>query len=297
VEELMAGWGLTQFARRNAAAIQATVVGVTAYVSGVIVNLVTQDVTGDSKFWILISGGLVACVILTGIVAALDAQLRRGAAELAREYATHRSGYQTLNREINHYIAQARTFDPAARQLGNIAVQFMQNACRDLYETLETEYGLGVSVSEHIEFEVTFMTRSLADGQITIAAWMNRFGRAPKSLAGRAANPMLYVGTETDHVYQDQNRTPRFVSSTETQPYKELYPGQKSRIKSSVIWPVVDDHSTLHGTLVVHCDRVRFFAKDREKLWREALEPYTKRLALARVIADRAKDLGLPDLF
>jgi hypothetical protein len=152
-------------------------------------------------------------------------------------------------------------------------------------------------VSEHIEFEVTFMTRSIIDGQITIAAWMNRDARAPKSLATRSQNPNLYAGTETDHLYQDQNRTPRFVASTDTQTYKELYPGQKTRIKSSVIWPVVDDEFTLHGTLVVHCDRVDFFSKASEKLWRELLEPYTKRLALARVVADRARDLGFDAAF
>jgi hypothetical protein len=161
-----------------------------------------------------------------------------------------------------------RRFEINDPKVGPASVQLMQNACRDLYETLETDFGLGVSVSEHIEFEVTFMTRSLIDNEITIAAWANRGARAPKSLAKRSQDPKLYTGTETDRLYQDENRTPRFVSSTDTQTYKELYPGQKTRIKSSVIWPVVDDEFALRGTLVVHCDRSGFFSNKSEKLWR-----------------------------
>ena len=246
---------------------------------------------------LLLTGGLVACVLLTCIVAAFDAFARADREKLAREYATHRSGYQTLNREISQYIAIVRRFKIGDPQLAQAPVQLMHNACRDLYETLEADYGVGVSVSEHIEFEVTFMTRSIVDNEITIAAWANRDARAPKSLARRNQNPNIYAGTETDRLYQDDNLTPRFVSSTDTQTYKELYPGQKTRIKSSVIWPVVDDEFALHGTLVVHCDRVGFFLIASEKLWRELLEPYTKRLALARVMADRSRELGLDVAF
>lgn len=288
----MSEWAIVKVVHRHAAVVQAALVGLVAYVSGVVVNLVTQTADGSSKFWLLVSGGLVACVLLTCIVAGFEAFGRAGREKLARENAIHRSGYQTLNREINQYIMLVRRFAIDDGRLAEAPVQLMQNACRDLYETLEAEYGRGVSISEHIEFEVTFMTRSIRDGEITIAAWMNRDGRAPKSLAGRTQNPTLYAGTETDHLYQDENRTPRFVSCTDTPTYKELYPGQKTRIKSSVIWPVVDDAFALRGTLVVHCDRADFFSSASEKLWRESLEPYTKRLSLARVLADRALELG-----
>jgi hypothetical protein len=152
-------------------------------------------------------------------------------------------------------------------------------------------------VSEHIEFEVTFMTQSIDDRAITVAAWANRNARAPKSLARRRTDPDTYVGTETDKLYQDTNRSPRFISSTTSQDYKELYPGQKTRIRSSVIYPVVDDEFSLRGTIVVHCDRENFFRAEADKLWRELLEPYTKRLALARVAADRIMHLGLPISF
>ncbi|MBT2244300.1 hypothetical protein JQK15_12220 [Sphingobium sp. BHU LFT2] len=276
--------------RERSAIWQAVVVAVVSYASAVIVNLVTADASSNARFWLLVSGGLVACVIMALVATAIDALSRADRVRLEREYATHRSGYQTLNREIGQYISLARQLRPGAPELAQAVISMMFSACQDLYDTLETEYGFKVSVSDHVEFEVTFMTRSLGDDEITIAAWANRDGRAPKSLAGRKANSKAYSGTETDLLYQDVNRTPRFIESTDGTGYKELYPGQKTRIKSSVIWPVVDDEFGLRGTLVVHCDRHEFFSSKAEKLWRETLEPYTKRLALARVLADRVAE-------
>ena len=178
LEELMETWSMSKAVRKNSAVVQAVLVGAVAYTSGVVVNLVTQHTEGP-RFWLLVSGGFVACVTLTCAVAAFESLAKADREKRAREIATYRSGYQTLNREISQYIALIRRCE-----LGDVAqasVRLMHNACRDLYETLETEYGLGVSVSEHIEFEVTFMTCSLIDGEITVAAWANRDARAPKS--------------------------------------------------------------------------------------------------------------------
>ena len=280
------------FVRKHFAPIQTVVVAVVAYASGVIINLVTESPDGTANFWLLLVCGLLVCVALACIAAVFEAIWREDQARLTREYNAHRSGYQTLNREMSEYIKLIRRLDTANPNVTDSPIQLMQNACRDLYETLETEYGLGVSVSEHIEFEVTFMTKSIEDHEITVAAWANRDARAPKSLSQRKKDPKLYIGTETDKLYQDENRSPRYISSTTAADYKELYPGQKTRIRSSVIYPVVDDRFMLHGTLVVHCDRENFFTKASDKLWRELLEPYTKRLALARVAADKAKEFG-----
>jgi GAF domain-containing protein len=286
------------FTRKHAILIQSIVVGVVAYTTGVVINLVTEKPDNTPSFWTLLLGGLIVCVALAALSAVFDSFVRADEERLKREYNTHRSGYVTLNREMSEYIRIIRTLtsqDDAA--LAQAPLRLMQNACKDLHDTLEAEYGVGVSVSEHIEFEVTFMTLSIDDGAITVAAWANRDARAPKSLALRKTDRHTYVGTETDKLYQDANRSPRFISSTTLQDYKELYPGQKSRIRSSIIYPVVDDEFSLWGTLVVHCDRENFFRAEADKLWRELLEPYTKRLALARVAADRVNALGLPISF
>lgn len=266
---------------------QAALVAAVGYGSAIIANLVSANASPTLRFWLLVCGGLIACVLMALAAALVQALSRAHRERLERENATHRSGYQTLSREISKYTGLARELRPADPEAAKAVVDLMFSACRDLHDTLETEYGLKASISDHIEFEVTFMTVSLRDGEITIAAWANRDGRAPKSLAAREKDPKVYEGTETFLLYHDENRTPRFIESTDGTAYKELYPGQKRRIKSSVIWPVVDDRFDLLGTLVVHCDRERFFSPDNEKLWRETLEPYTKRLALARAFADR----------
>ena len=77
------------------------------------------------------------------------------------------------------------------------------------------------------------------------------------------------------------------IESTQQSSYKELYPGQKTRIRSSIIYPVVDDRFDLLGTLVVHCDKDLFFQSSHIKSWRELLEPYSKRLALAKIVLDK----------
>lgn len=277
---------------KRAHGTHAAIISALAYISGVVVNLVTADPDGGPKFWFLIVGGMIACGVLalgTNVLASLG---KADCDRVEREHATHRSGYNTLNREIGNYISYAKTLAPGHPDLPDVPRKLMMKACEDLYEVLEAEYGNSGSVSDHIAFEVTFMTHSLVDGEITVAAWANRDGRAPKSLSKRQAEPKIYEGTETDQLFKDPNRTSRFISSTEGTAYRELYPSQKMRIKSSVVWPVLDQESGLHGTLVAHCDEVGFFDGKHEKLWRETLEPYTKRLALARVLANRIHASG-----
>lgn len=225
---------------------------------------------------------------MTVISTLIDKLIRQREKQNEREHSIHRTGYVTLNREINNYISIVREFfEITVHCNSNTPVKFIKNAVTELYDTLETEYGAAVSIDEHIEFEVTFMSESYVDGKITIAAWANRDGRAPKSLRMRQTNSDIYSETETAKLYADENKTVRIVESASGSDYKELYPGQKTRIQSSVIYPVLDDAFTLVGALVVHCDKKGFFRKSEVKFWRELLEPYTKRLALAAVAADK----------
>jgi GAF domain-containing protein len=64
--------------------------------------------------------------------------------------------------------------------------------------------------------------------------------------------------------------------------YQELYPGQKERIRSSVVYPALDDDNGILGTLVVHCNRTGFFKRRDERFWRELLETFAVRLALQK---------------
>ncbi|MEJ0066320.1 MAG: hypothetical protein WDM85_13645 [Caulobacteraceae bacterium] len=271
--------------------VQTILVALVSYTSGVIVNLVTS-LHKDFAFWILLGAGLVVVVLMSLLSAAVSWRVHESDRAREREHSVHRTGYQTLSREISTLTGIVRNWPSENQSPGTIPTRMMERAVRELHSTVEAEYGIGVSVSEHIEFEVTFMTKSLRDNKLTIAAWANRDGRAPKSLALRGANPELYSGTESSKLYDDANRTPRIITSTVGPDYKEVYAGQKTRIRSSIVYPVFDDQSSLVGTLVVHCDQDGFFKPAALKLWRELLEPYTKRLALAGALVQALNPSG-----
>jgi len=161
---------------------------------------------------------------------------------------------------------------------------------RSLYETLEAHFSHAERISERIEFEVTFMTRSYLDGKITVAAWANRDGRMPTSLPIRKVNPDVYETTVTARLYQAQRPIPQVVEDTldAQYDYQELYDHQRDRIRSSIVYPVLSDQNQLIGTLVMHCDKPRFFLRSDLKYWRELLEIIAKRIALEKLSLDHA---------
>ena len=58
-----------------------------------------------------------------------------------------------------------------------------------LYALFESNYGQSEELERRINFEVTFMTKSFIDGNITIPAYANRDKRAPISMAKRQNIP------------------------------------------------------------------------------------------------------------
>lgn len=140
---------------------------------------------------------------------------------------------------------------------------------------------------------MTFMTKSYGDGYITIPAAANRDGRAPRSMVLRAQNPQLYEDTVTASIYRASRPSPVIVEDTGTDAhYAELYAGQKQRIRSSIIYPVLSDSNELLGTLVVHCDRAGFFGSCKTKYWFDLFEIFAKRLALEKMKLDRLMAFG-----
>ncbi len=157
-----------------------------------------------------------------------------------------------------------------------------------LYNTLESHFGDEENIENRIEFEVTFMTRSYIDGEITIPVCANRDKRAPRSMLLRKENHYIYNDTVTAEIYRDVRPKPRIIENTaDNNNYKEIYSGQKSRIQSSIIYPVLSDTNELLGTLVVHCNLARFFKERDVKYWCELLEIFSKRIAIEKVQLDR----------
>ncbi|HEY5941649.1 MAG TPA: hypothetical protein VIT89_02155 [Solirubrobacterales bacterium] len=159
-----------------------------------------------------------------------------------------------------------------------------------VYTVLSAHYGQAERLEDRIDFEVTYMTKSFADDEITIGAWANRDGRKPTSMNERRSNPRVYEQTVTAAVYRSQQPSMRIIEDTSDPKsnYEELYSGQKERIRSSVVSPVFSADFELLGTLVLHCDRQRFFKVEDRKFWHEFCEVFAKRIALEALLLNLA---------
>jgi GAF domain-containing protein len=162
----------------------------------------------------------------------------------------------------------------------------IQRLVEAAYSTFEAAFGAGMTSDERIDFEVTFMTRSYDDGEITIPACANREGRTPRSMVFRQDNQKIYDNTVTAQIYREARPSIHVVENTDEPDYDELYPGQKARIRSSIVFPVLSDTNELFGTLVVHCDRPGYFRRHDSKYWTDMLEIFAKRIALDKARMD-----------
>jgi flagellar biosynthesis chaperone FliJ len=172
-------------------------------------------------------------------------------------------------------------FGVALASLGHI-----QQLISSLYQVLQSQFGRAGSLLNTVEFEATFMTKSYADDKITVYASENRDRRMPRSLLLRKEDPDVYDGTVTAQIYRETSPEMSTIEDTGKEPYVELYPGQKNRIKSSVVYPVLSDMNELLGTIVLHCNQASFFRKSDAGFWRKLLEIYAKRVAYEKLCLD-----------
>lgn len=194
-----------------------------------------------------------------------------------------------------HKIIKESFVDPS-NKLGHLicSIDRIQEIVADVYFTFESIYGNQDKSGERIDFEVTFMTKSYKDGEITIPCSFNRSGRKPRSMFLRKENPKIYDATETAKMYTSKRPDPIIIPNTTSPDYTEVYPKQKERIKSSIIYPVLCEDNILLGTLVVHCDQSGFFQLEKQKFWSDLLEIFAKRISVEKVkldlVAELAKD-------
>lgn len=160
----------------------------------------------------------------------------------------------------------------------------LQDVVEAAYHAFESEFGKSTDSKNRTDFEVTFMTRSYRDHNITIPACANRDGRAPRSMVLRRERADIYDATVTAAIYREARPSVRIIEDTgeARYDYQELYPNQTRRIQSSIVFPVFSDANELLGTLVVHCDHRRFFRWEDEKYWCDLLEIFAKRIALIK---------------
>ena len=237
---------------------------------------------------ISISVLLVLAIVISTIAQAIEIYVEKrrivmGTANTQLRRATVEEA-QAFSRQMFLPTAERRLVPHTAEE----SIRLLVNG---VYNTLEAHYSEASIPGESISFESTFMTRSLEDGEITVYAWANREGRMPASLRERARNPRIYERSVTADIYRSavsERPVARLIEDTRApgESYEELYPGQKTRILCSIVYPVMSPSSDLLGTLVVHCNRARFFRHEDFGYWTELLETFAARIALEKLRLD-----------
>lgn len=187
----------------------------------------------------------------------------------------------TVQREMSQLLDGPSAAVPHVPHDAQAAIQAEVEA---LYRALASSQWPAAVLGAPIEFQVTFMTRCEEDDNITIAAWANRAARRPVSLQQQGFRPDIYEDSVTAEVYRETRPKPRLVESTTKagHEYRELYCDQKSWIRSTIVYPVLNRSMDLVGTLVTSCDEDGFFRDSDYGFWCELLEPFAERIALEK---------------
>lgn len=166
-------------------------------------------------------------------------------------------------------------------------LQNMQLAVDSCYAFFESAFSTTGQLVDDISFESTFMTKSYIDEKITIPCSANKENRTPISMLHRSENPDIFDDTETAKIYRLERPVMILVENTEDDnEYAEIYADQKSRIKSSVILPVLSHENALLGTLVVHCNLAGFFQQEKYDFWKELLEMFSVEIGYQKLLLD-----------
>ncbi len=171
--------------------------------------------------------------------------------------------------------------------LVNESSKCMQLTVDSCYEFFRSSFSNPSKLVDDISFEVTFMTKSYIDDAITIPYSANKENRTPISMLLRQTNPNIFANTETAKIYAMPRPKMTLIEDATNNPeYKATYDGQKERIQSTIILPVLSHHNELLGTLVVHCNQANFFKKSRYDFWRELLEMFSVEIGYYKLIMD-----------
>ena len=164
-------------------------------------------------------------------------------------------------------------------------IEQIVTACYNLFNERYSECR---GFANGIKFEVTFMTISYKDKKITIPFGCNRDNRQPISMQMRSANPNIYDGTVTAKIYAMDRPEAVLIpdTSSKKEQYAELYSSQKNRIKSTIVTPIMSPKNSLLGTLVVHCDKPRFFTKSKLNFWEELISIFTAEIGKEKILMD-----------
>lgn len=176
----------------------------------------------------------------------------------------------------------------------NYNINTIVNQC---FEFFDNAFSSKTELVRAINFEVTFMTKSYKDHEITIPASRNRDRTQPRSMEKRKNNNKIYENTVTAEVYKEYSsgEKPRMHIIEDTNSsdkhetgnvYHFLYDGEGERIKSSIVMPIISYKNELLGTLVVHCDKKGFFKVKKSKFWKEVLGIFAVEISHEKLYMD-----------
>ena len=278
--------------------IEAITVSFAAYFAAIASNWIADYLKTEGLVSVLIR--FVAVVIVSALVLFLFWIFQTGPdAELQSRTRILLNARSQLDEALAAKLARVERLDPYQPADGKVEAELsIGSHVRGLYRCLDANYADSDVPGSRVNFEVTFMTKDYGDSLVTIMSWANRDGRAPRSLAQRATRPDIYEATVTAQVYREAtDRLPslRIIEDTQRTPdYSELYSGQKSRIRSSVVYPVFNSNNILLGTLVSHCDKASFFRERDQKYWRELNDMFALRIAVEKTKLDALHSRPLP---
>ncbi len=219
--------------------------------------------------------------------------------------------HQTIESHTNNLQAQERAIADARERVNKLSIQhlascdaivekkeFTANELRSVliceidrisglvtaaWEVVNSHHNRIAAATERINFELTLITPSFRDSELTIAAWCNRDNRRPKSLLLRDENNIkIYGRTEAAKMISSRIMDTIVIQDTSdpNANYESLYEGQKVRIRSAVLHPILSPKSEHLGVLVLHCERAGFFLKDDRRYWHELFTVFAPSIAL-----------------
>jgi GAF domain-containing protein len=270
------------------------VFAVLAFIMGAILESGVQRITGNQPqdvpwgmVWILISLGIGAAwgllhFVYNRVLAAHETgrQLRERAITDARERIT-KLNVASLVR-CDGIMENATVSIDELRSVLICDLDRIQMLITAAWDVVNSHHNISVAATERLNFEMTLITPSLEDSELTIASWCNRDSVRPKSLLMREKERDIYRKTEAYKMIVERTTETLVIEDTSApkENYEQLYAGQKTRIRSCVLHPILSPKSEHLAVLVLHCDQAGFFRLSDRRYWRELLSVFAPSIAL-----------------
>jgi hypothetical protein len=162
-------------------------------------------------------------------------------------------------------------------------IERINSLVAEAWEVVNSHHNVSDSPTERINFELTLITPSIRDSELTVASWRRRDNRRPLSLLKRDEGKKdIYQRTEAAKMMANNITDTRIIEDTSvpSENYESLYDGQKERIRSSVLHPILSPKSKPLGVLVLHCEIKEFFKVADRRYWHELLSVFAPSIAL-----------------